>query len=166
MISSEQLANAIDRWGGRLRYWLLLRTSNADDILQETFCKLVQQKRFPERPAAWLFQVAANLIREEVRRDKRRKLREEKVASTEVVQAPADIGLLHAEVQDALQKIQPEMRDIILLKIWGEMTFAEIGKTLGLSTATAHRRYEEALAQLRPLCGAEDVRIGTYESAR
>lgn len=166
MISSEQLASAIDRWGGRLRFWLLLRTPDADDILQETFCKLVQQKNFPERPAAWLFQVAANLIREEARRNKRRKSREERVAATEAVDTPADLSLLQAEVQEALRKIQPEMRDVILLKIWGEMTYAEIGKSLGLSTATAHRRYEEALTQLRALCGAENVRIGTYETTR
>lgn len=166
MISSEQLASAIDRWGGKLRFWLLLRTPDADDILQETFCKLVQQKTFPERPSAWLFQVAANLIRQESRRNKRRKLREERVAATEAVDSPADLSLLQAEVQESLSKIKPEMRDIILLKIWGEMTYSEIGKTLGLSTATAHRRYEEALTQLRTLCGAEHVRIETYESTK
>jgi RNA polymerase sigma-70 factor (ECF subfamily) len=106
------------------------------------------------------------LIREEARRSKRRKSREERAAATEVVEIPPDLSLLQAEVQEALQKIQPEMRDIILLKIWGEMTYSEIGKSLGLSTATAHRRYEEALAQLRTVCGEEDVRIGTYETTR
>jgi RNA polymerase sigma factor (sigma-70 family) len=165
MISSEQLAMAIDRWGGRLRYWLLTRTPDADDILQETFCKLVQQTRMPDRPSAWLFQVAANLIREEARRNKRRQDREQWVAASEVIPSAVEQGLLQGEVQHALQKLPVELRDIILLRIWGEMSHAEIGKTLGLSTATAHRRYEEALAKLRTLCASETIRMNQNETS-
>ena len=164
-ITSEQIAQAIDRWGGRLRYWLHNKTHDADDILQETFCKLVQQSRMPERPAAWLFQVAANLVREEVRRNQRRKLREQRVAPPEATQGTHDHRMVQAEVQMALAKLPVELRDVVLLKIWGDMTFAEIAKTTGLSTATAHRRYEEAMLQLRKLCAPDGLRDIDYESA-
>ncbi len=151
---------AIDRWGGKLRFWLMTRVPDFDDILQETFCKLIQQPRLPDRPAAWLFQVAANLIREEARRKKRRQQREQFVASPESIQIDGDFGWTQEEIRQALNGLTAELRDIILLKIWGEMTHAEIGQSLGISTATAHRRYEEALAQLRLFYDEQNKRIG------
>jgi len=159
MISGEQLAMAIDRWGGKLRFWLMTRVPDFDDILQETFCKLIQQPHWPDRPAAWLFQVAANLIRQEARRKKRRQQREERVALPEAIQIDGDFGWTQDEIQKAMSRLTAELRDIILLKIWGEMTHAEIGKSLGISTASAHRRYEEALVQLRLFFEEQNTRI-------
>lgn len=157
---------AIDRWGGKLRFWLMTRVPDFDDILQETFCKLIQQPHLPDRPAAWLFQVAANLIREEARRKKRRQQREERAALPEAIQIDSDFGWTQDEIQRAMSCLTAELRDIILLKIWGEMTHAEIGKSLGISTASAHRRYEEALAQLRLFYEEQNARIGINESRK
>ena len=82
-ISAEQIAEWIDRWAGPLRAWLRSRCANPDDIVQEAFCRLVQQSKIPERIAPWLFHVAINLVREESRRTKRRRFRESVVAKAE-----------------------------------------------------------------------------------
>jgi RNA polymerase sigma-70 factor (ECF subfamily) len=152
-LSAAEVAYAVDQWGGRLRYWLASRTTDVDDIVQETFCKLIEQNRMPDRPAAWLFQVAANLLYQEARRKRRRKTREQQAATQEGIQPAYDSELLQQDVQIHLAKLPQELRDIVLLKIWGEMTFAEIARQVNVSTATAQRKYVDALSQLQSICG-------------
>lgn len=152
-LSAAEVAYALDQWGGRLRFWLATRTTDVDDILQETFCKLIEQNRMPDRPAAWLFQVAANLLYQETRRNRRRKSREQHAANKESLHLPIDQNLLQQDMQVALTKLPEDLRDIVLLKIWGELTFAEIAKSTHVSTATAQRKYVEALSQLQAIYG-------------
>ena len=52
-------------------------------------------------------------------------------------------------VQVALTKIPVKFREVVTLKIWGEQTFEQIGKTLGISPNTAASRYRYAMESLR-----------------
>ena len=50
----------------------------------------------------------------------------------------------------ALGDLPPDdQREVIVLHIWGELTFLEIGNLLGVSANTAASRYRYALAKLR-----------------
>jgi RNA polymerase sigma-70 factor (ECF subfamily) len=59
-------------------------------------------------------------------------------------------------IEDALQRIPPEQREVLVLKIWGELTFEQIGTELALSPNTAASRYRYALAALRQELAAAD----------
>ena len=48
-----------------------------------------------------------------------------------------------------LEKLPPEQREVIVLKIWHEHTFEEIGDLLGISPNTAAGRYRYGLEKLR-----------------
>ena len=48
-----------------------------------------------------------------------------------------------------MQRIPSEQREVLVLKIWGELTFGQIGAELQLSPNTAASRYRYALAALR-----------------
>jgi RNA polymerase sigma-70 factor (ECF subfamily) len=52
-------------------------------------------------------------------------------------------------VQDALNCLPGEQREVVTLKIWGGLTFAEIGETLEIPANTAASRYRYALEELR-----------------
>lgn len=52
-------------------------------------------------------------------------------------------------VQVALAKISEKFREVVTLKIWGEQTFDQIGKTLDISPNTAASRYRYAMEALR-----------------
>jgi RNA polymerase sigma-70 factor (ECF subfamily) len=54
----------------------------------------------------------------------------------------------YREVWSALRKLPTEQAEVVVLKIWEEMTFAEIGEVLELSPNTAASRYQYALAKL------------------
>ena len=148
-ISAEQIAEWIDRWAGPLRAWLRSRCANPDDIVQEAFCRLVQQSKIPERIAPWLFHVAINLVREESRRTKRRQFRESVVAKAEQHFFSVSQSLEEEDLRKAVDSLTDELREIVIARVWGELTLAEISSITGQSIATVHRRYEQALHQLR-----------------
>jgi RNA polymerase sigma-70 factor, ECF subfamily len=49
----------------------------------------------------------------------------------------------------ALGDLPDDQRGVIVLHIWGELTFSEISDLLGISSNTAASRYRYALARLR-----------------
>jgi RNA polymerase sigma-70 factor (ECF subfamily) len=42
-----------------------------------------------------------------------------------------------------------ELREVVVLRIWGDLTFAEIAEIMQLGVSTVHDRYQSALGQLR-----------------
>lgn len=148
-LTPEQLVGWIDRWGGPLTAWLRGRCASPEDVVQETFCRLMQQRAVPERIAAWLFRVAGNLAREEARRGSRRSSRERLVAMPEHQEHSPGESLECDEVRRAVEALPIELREVIIARLWAELTLGEIAEALGTSTSTVHRRYEEGLAALR-----------------
>lgn len=49
----------------------------------------------------------------------------------------------------ALAELPDDQREVIVLHVWGELTFSEIGDMLSVSSNTAASRYRYALAKLR-----------------
>jgi len=118
--------------------------------VQETFCRLYTLPVLPDRPGAWLFRVAGNLLREEYRSNTRRRARELRYAPQESVSAPSVDPRLQ-EVQEAVERLEPELKEVVIARTWGDLTLSETAEVLGISTTTAHRRYQDALSQLKTL---------------
>ncbi len=61
-------------------------------------------------------------------------------------------------VEHELRQISPEYAEVVLLKIWGELTFEQIATTLGINPSTAASRYRYGLRDLRRvLTGCEKL---------
>jgi len=56
----------------------------------------------------------------------------------------------HRAVWAALRALPPEQAEVVVLKIWEEMTFAQIGEILDISPNTVASRYQYAMAKLTP----------------
>lgn len=52
-------------------------------------------------------------------------------------------------VQDAMNKLPENQREVITLKMWGGLTFAEIGESLGIPPNTAASRFRYGLEELK-----------------
>lgn len=63
-------------------------------------------------------------------------------------------------LQVAMSKVPEKFRDVITLKIWGNQTFDEIGKTLEISPNTAASRYRYGMEALRKSLEGEKVEMG------
>ena len=57
----------------------------------------------------------------------------------------------HDAISRAVAALPPEQREVVFLKVWQEMTFAEIAELLGISPNTAASRYRYGLEKLKGL---------------
>ena len=149
------------------RFLIRLTGSEAEtkDILQEVFVRLAKSGG-PDgdiaSPRSWVFRLAHRVAIDRHRREETRD-RYENLAGRELASAvPAPAGALEADaawlqatLRAALDSLPPEQKAVVLLKIWEELTFAEIAGVLDIPANTAASRYRYALdklqAGLRPL---------------
>jgi RNA polymerase sigma-70 factor (ECF subfamily) len=148
-LRAEEIAGLIDQHAAALRLWLGSRCASPEDAVQEAFCRLANVEPPPDRPAAWLYRVARNLADKQRTSDGRRQRRERMRATPESFQVDPAAGLERAEAMAAVGRLSDELREVLVARIWGQLTLDEVGKVCGISTATAMRRYEAALKMIR-----------------
>src|SRR4029077_12388922 len=125
--------------------------SAPEDVVQEALLKLVAQTKAPDHPVAWLYRVVRNAAISAARSAQRRQ-RHESIAASRAPSwfIPSEAGGLDVEsATAALRDLPLEQREIIVAHLWGGLTFEQIGKLVGCSSSTAHRRYLEGLLLLR-----------------
>ena len=125
--------------------------ADAEDIVQEAFVRF-WRKQHPIENRALLFATVRSISLDSIRRDARRARREaDAVAESEQSTEPQfDSGneSQHA-LSLAVDGLPAEQREVLVMKIWNELTFAEIAQVLGISQNTAASRYRYALAALK-----------------
>jgi RNA polymerase sigma-70 factor (ECF subfamily) len=163
-ISPEQLQQLLAEHGAALVLFAAQWTDAPDDCVQEALLDLVRLPTAPANPVAWLFHVVRKRAYSMYRSAQRRRKHETAVgaaAAAWFLPAPApeiDSQALAA----ALQELDLEYREVIVARIWGGLSFEQIGTLVGASTSAAHRRYEAGLRMLRKClmtcrAGSEDV---------
>jgi RNA polymerase sigma-70 factor (ECF subfamily) len=120
-------------------------------VVQEAFLRLFRQQPIPAHPVAWLYRTVRHRAWNASRGQRRRTRHESQAARlrTRLVPAGLHSGLDPLEAAEALAQLPDDQREIIVARVWGELTFEEIGDVTGLSTSTAYRRYEAGIAHLR-----------------
>jgi RNA polymerase sigma-70 factor (ECF subfamily) len=58
-------------------------------------------------------------------------------------------------IQEAMSKLQEVYREVVTLKTWGGLTFAEIAEALEIPANTAASRYRYGLEELRKALGSK-----------
>jgi RNA polymerase sigma-70 factor (ECF subfamily) len=121
--------------------------SEAEDVLQETFVALLHLTGQPEQPERYCVRSFRNRALNYRRSFWRRVAREfesvrwfERTAS----ESPAERAAMRC-----LAGLPVPQREVIVLKIWHQYTFDEIGDLLGISPNTAAGRYRYGLEKLR-----------------
>lgn len=130
--------------------------AEAEDIVQDVFLRLfdaVSNNKEPENIAAWLFRVVRNESISRLRGKKRRSVREQKASeSMPCFFEPNIDGEIDASAAaEALNSLSLEDREIVVAKIWGDLSFDAIGNLLGQPKTTVFRKYQAALAELKTI---------------
>ncbi len=130
--------------------------ADAEDVVQEGFIRYWRhQRQLPGDPQALLVTSIRRAALDHARREARRTAREEKadggLPDREAIFAaqPGDDAERRLEIEAALQRLPVEQREVLVLKIWHELTLEEIARILGIPANTAASRYRYALAALR-----------------
>ena len=138
---------------------------DAKDVFQDALVKLVEKLRtgeFVGGQGAWmpyLYTTIRRLAIDLSRRDDRRRKREDNVSlDAESDQLAAFHPWFESESSDdetriqleaSLKELPSKFSEVIVMKIWGERTFAEIGEALDISQNTAASRYRYGLEALK-----------------
>ena len=117
----------------------------AEEVVQDVLLRLSQLPSEPEHLAAWLYKSVRNGAIAAARSAKRRKRRE----SNWVPFFQTESDLDTEKIAQALQKLEPTHREIVMLYIWGDHTFKEIAELLEMPMTRVFRQYREALDNLR-----------------
>jgi RNA polymerase sigma-70 factor (ECF subfamily) len=128
------------------RQWVA--TGDADDVVQDVFATVVRQKIVPDDIAAWLYRAVRNAAISRSRSNRRRRRREAEHARPWFETGPDDL-IDAATATRQLMRLPPEQREIVILRIWADLSFGQIGRVLDVSQATAFRHYNDALKQVR-----------------
>jgi RNA polymerase sigma-70 factor, ECF subfamily len=133
--------------------WRLRSRDAASDVLQQAFLRAVgSRQKFAKvgNPVGYLFQIARN---EAARfRATERKQKVDRIDGDAVVGTDGKDGQrVDAEVATAaLKRLSEDDREIVELKIFGDLTFREIADVVAIPQATIATRYRRALESLRP----------------
>lgn len=149
-----------DRWLGEHgpKFLLFARQqtrfeADAQDLVQEAVVECWRRQAIGAPPAAGL--VFATIRRRAIDwgRSADRRATREAVAAQELPEGWFDGGWEDREriqlLQSAMKSLPDMYRDVITLKVWGELTFAEIAGVLEIPANTAASRYRYGLAELR-----------------
>jgi RNA polymerase sigma factor (sigma-70 family) len=166
----QQINEAIDRDKTRLRNFIRRRVadpSDAEDILQEVFYELVETYRLMkpiEQVGAWLFRVARNRITDLFRKRKPEASTNDPVVAEEGesltledLLPSRDAGpeaayartVLLAELEDALEELPEEQREVFLAHEIEGRSFKELAAETGVSANTLLSRKHYAVIHLR-----------------
>lgn len=119
--------------------------------MQEAFVEFARQATPPDSAEAWLYRVVRNRALNAARSERRRKRREQQAAERRNARSP-QLGresAEQAEAIDELSRLAPLEREIVVLRVWGQLGWEEIAAIVGGSKSAAQRRYVAALEAIR-----------------
>jgi RNA polymerase sigma-70 factor (ECF subfamily) len=154
MTSLEQLYDA----HAKALYVFLLNVSRSSevtrDILQTVFLRVAAEPELLasiRHPRAYLLRMAHRAWIDLVRRDRSRKERYQQFSSStpSIFEPASETHDLHRVLKRSLASLPEAQRAVDHLHLWEDLTFEQIGDTLGISKSTAVSRFRYALDKLR-----------------
>jgi RNA polymerase sigma-70 factor (ECF subfamily) len=163
---AEAFGEIVGRWERRifaLAYGMLGREEEARDATQETFLAAFRNLRGfrgEAKVSSWLHRIAVNQC---ITRQRRARVRGETALEDETLHdgssfsVPASDSPAHEvesrqtteTVRRAVQALPAELRQVIVMKEFEELTFQQIAEALDLPLSTVKSRLYTALRQLR-----------------
>ena len=140
---------------GTRRYLLFARSqarceADAHDLLQEALVEVWRRGRGEPVDDALVFRTIRRRAIDLGRRTDRRERRELDSAPVHWWAESGDAADgLDCEVENAVKALPANLRDVVMLKVWGELTFRQIADALSLPPGTVATRYRSAIERLR-----------------
>jgi RNA polymerase sigma-70 factor (ECF subfamily) len=124
-----------------------LSHGEAEDVVQETFLALMQREELPREPEHYCLRTFRNRALNYKRSLWRRLTRE--LESQRWFEKTEDENPAERAAMQQLAALPPDQREVIVLKIWNDCTFEEIGALLDISPNTAAGRYRYGLQKMK-----------------
>ncbi len=118
--------------------------AEAEEAVQDGFVKFwTSRYRDAADPLPLLYVAIRQCALGRTRGRLRRVNREQRVAAEEAdrvawFEAPWEQEERNRTIEQALRSLPPDQREVLLMKIWGGLTFKQIGEVLGIPLNTVH----------------------------
>jgi RNA polymerase sigma-70 factor (ECF subfamily) len=168
----NELVTTYERRVFALVFRMLGRRDEAEDLAQEVFVqvfKAIDQFRGDSKLSTWIYRIAVNLCKNRTKYLTRRHSSGQEDVDAMVDRAPLSaakgvsvgdvarpdelvMGMqLELVVKAAIAQIDPEFREVLVLRDVEDMSYEEIASVTGLADGTVKSRIHRARAQLRAL---------------
>jgi len=129
--------------------------SRAQDVVHQVFLKLLETGRLHDTldAKAYLFRCVRNAVLNDRKARQRDVVLDPECAWFE---PPNRDYAAELNLRRALWGLPEDQREVTILHVWGELTFAQIAEVLGISANTVASRYRYALARLREAMWAKE----------
>jgi RNA polymerase sigma factor (sigma-70 family) len=147
----EILSQLFERHAAALELYARQFCDCPEDVVQAAFIEFARQSELPRDAVSWLYRVVRNKALSAARAGRRRKAHEQEASADRRFWFTAMPGdALDAEsAKRALENLDQDEREIVVARIWGQLTFQQIAELIGTTDSTAFRRYESALEKIR-----------------
>ena len=143
----------------RIAYRITGSSSRAEDLCHEAFIKYIERSELLpdlDQTKYWLIRVLRNLsLNDEKKRAREHRAYQKYDKSAKTAEQPADRGVLEdaarGVVQQALGRLPHKLRMVLVLKEYGQMSYRDIGKVLGITEGNVKVRAFRAREQLGEL---------------
>lgn len=161
----EVFGRLIEENVGWLRGWVRARVRDpeaVEDVCQDAVLKALRSRgalRSLDRFSSWLYQIAANTLRDYLRAAARRKKRVALAGDLDELAAPGDGAEPLARTEEAerllaaVRALPARYREPLLLRHSRDLSYREIGKILGISENAVQVRIFRARRMLRERLG-------------
>jgi RNA polymerase sigma-70 factor (ECF subfamily) len=145
-------------------YRFIMDRQESEDIVQETFYRLFKNKHYYKEVArfsTWIYTIASNLAKTELRKRRRRNLfsihqsptNEEKdfeiPDTSNDPERETNTNITDKIIQSAINKLSPKFREVILLRDVQEFSYEEISEIVGIPLGTVKSRVNRARLRLQ-----------------
>ncbi len=162
---SDRLADDSERWRTVLseqgpalmlfaRQWSATG-ADAEDAVQNGFLRFWKSRAKARDELAYLYACVRWAAMDLGRRHRRQRKQIVEQRQAPLFDLSADRAQRQSAIEAALNQLPGDQREVVIMKIWGQLTFAQIADALGLPLSTAASRYRYALARLHCELSAE-----------
>ena len=139
-----------------LCFRLTRRADVADDLTQETMLRLLRYASSYRSDSAfttWLYRLTYNVCRDHWRKARRDEQTTDLSEVQDVIARDGDdrIDERHALLEEAMQRLAPERRAVLVLSRYNDLGYDDIARVLDCTPATARVRAHRALNELREI---------------
>jgi len=146
----ENIEDVYKKYANLIKNYIFIITKDidlAEEIMQETFVVAIDQiKKFRGdcEISVWLCSIAKKILYKKTRKNRTNSevsIEEIEIADKEQVEEKFIENDNKLKLYKALQTLDPSTREVMLLRLTGELTFREIGEIMGKTTNWAKVTY-------------------------
>jgi RNA polymerase sigma-70 factor (ECF subfamily) len=129
--------------------------ADAEDAVQDGFVRFWKSRSHARDCVAYLYACVRSAAMDLSRGKARRQKHELAAVREPALLSASEENELREMVEAAMIHLPHEQREVLIMKVWGGLTFAQIAEALSISANTAASRYRYALERLETMLARE-----------